>query len=72
MSVFLGDRTLSRGPPTGPWSSAVLVLAVALAIVLLATAAGFGAAAAFDAWARIDEPRAFAAGEIPALLTARV
>ena len=72
MSVFLGDRTLSRGPPTGPWSSAALVLAVALVIVILATAAGFGAAAAFDAWARIDQPRAFAAGEIPALLTARV
>ena len=72
MSVFLGDRTLSRGPPAGTWSSAALVLAVALAIVLIAAAAGFGAAAAFDAWARIDEPRAFAAGEIPALLTARV
>lgn len=71
MSVLLGDRASAR-PPAGPWSGAALVLAVALAIVLLATAAGFGAAAAFDAWARVDEPRAFAAGEIPALLTARV
>jgi CAAX protease family protein len=54
------------------WKTASLVLAVAAAIVGLAIAAGIGATAVFDLWARIDEPRAFAAGEISALLTARV
>jgi membrane protease YdiL (CAAX protease family) len=49
-----------------------LVLAVAIAIVLLATMAGFAAASLFDIWSHADEPRAFAAGEATALLTARV
>lgn len=54
------------------WKSASLVLAVAAAIVGLAIAAGIGATAVFDSWSRFDEPRAFAAGEVSALLTARV
>jgi membrane protease YdiL (CAAX protease family) len=43
-----------------------------VAIVVLGTLAGFGASNAFDSWSRIDQPRAFAAGEVQALLTARV
>jgi membrane protease YdiL (CAAX protease family) len=39
---------------------------------VLATLAGFGASAVFDSWTRLNEPRAFAAGETEALLTARV
>jgi hypothetical protein len=59
-------------PALLPWKSAAFVLLLAAGIVVLGTLAGFGASAAFDFWSRIDEPRAFAAGEIPALLTARV
>jgi membrane protease YdiL (CAAX protease family) len=54
------------------WANAAFALAVAMAIVLLATVAGFGAAAVFDALTQADAPRAFAAGEKAALLTARV
>ena len=71
MSVLLEDRA-SAPVGIGSWRRAALVLAVSLAIILLATAAGYGAAALFDTWARVDEPRAFAAGEMTALLTARV
>jgi membrane protease YdiL (CAAX protease family) len=56
----------------GTWKGAFLALAIAVVIVVLATSAGFGAMAAFDIWVQIDEPRAFAAGETAALLTARV
>jgi membrane protease YdiL (CAAX protease family) len=67
----LGDR------PEAPvaresWKSAGLALGVALAIAALGTAVGFAAAGAFDVWSRIDEPRAFAAGEMQALWTARL
>lgn len=43
-----------------------------IAIIALATVAGHGAAVLFDIWSQIREPRAFAAGELQALLTARV
>ncbi len=71
MSVSLQDR------PAAPaaretWKSAWLALGVALGIAALGTAAGFAAAGAFDVWSRIDEPRAFAAGEMQALWTARL
>jgi membrane protease YdiL (CAAX protease family) len=56
----------------GTWSSAALALIVALVIVRLAAAGGVGAAVAFDHWARLSPPRAFAAGEMSALLTARL
>jgi membrane protease YdiL (CAAX protease family) len=71
VSVSLQDPA---SPPTSlpTWRGAGLVLAVAVAIVLLAMTAGFAAAAVFDVWAHADEPRAFAAGETTALLTARV
>jgi membrane protease YdiL (CAAX protease family) len=54
------------------WKSAFLLLAIGVAIVVLASAAGYGAAIAFDGVSRIDEPRAFAAGETEALLTTRI
>jgi len=54
------------------WKSVALVLAAAVVIVAFGTLAGFAATALFDVWSRIDEPRAFAAGETEALLTARV
>jgi membrane protease YdiL (CAAX protease family) len=54
------------------WKSVALVLTTAAVVVVLGTLAGFGATAAFDIWAKLDEPRAFAAGETEALLAARV
>lgn len=54
------------------WKGVFGTAALAIAIVLLAAAAGFGASAAFDVWSRIHEPRAFAAGELEALITGRV
>ncbi|MFA5956694.1 lysostaphin resistance A-like protein [Hyphomicrobium sp.] len=55
-----------------PWQGVFATAFVAIAIVALATGAGYGAAAAFDVWSGIHEPRAFAAGEMESLLTARV
>jgi hypothetical protein len=49
----------------------VLVLAATAAIIVSGMLAG-SEGRLFDVWARIDEPRAFAAGETEALLTARV
>jgi hypothetical protein len=57
--------------PAG-WKSALLFLAVGVGIVVLASAAGYGVAMAFDGWSGIDEARAFAAGETEALLTSRI
>jgi hypothetical protein len=54
------------------WKGVASGIALAVAIVAVAMASGFGAAAAFDIWSRINEPRAFAAGETEALLTGRV
>ncbi|AGK56458.1 hypothetical protein HYPDE_23863 [Hyphomicrobium denitrificans 1NES1] len=54
------------------WKSVTLVLLTAALAVVLGTLAGYGATALFDVWSRIGEPRAFAAGEMEALLTARV
>lgn len=71
MSVSLEDHA-SAPPAFLPWKSVALVLLLAIGIVVLGTLAGFGASTAFDSWSRLDEPRAFAAGETQALLTARV
>jgi len=71
VSVSSQDRARSESGLQS-WRGAGLALAIAVAIILLAMAAGFGAAAAFDLWARVDEPRAFAAGETAVLLTMRV
>jgi hypothetical protein len=71
VSVSLQDR-VSAPAALISWKSASLVLIAATAIVGFAIAAGVGATAAFDVWSRFDEPRAFAAGEVSALLTARV
>lgn len=65
-------QEIRQETPQDGWKSAWLALAAAVAIVVLATAAGFAATAVFDIWARIDEPRAYAAGEVEALMTARV
>jgi membrane protease YdiL (CAAX protease family) len=54
------------------WKWVTLALVAAGAIVALGALAGIGATTAFDVWSRLDEPRAFAAGETEALLTARV
>jgi membrane protease YdiL (CAAX protease family) len=54
------------------WKSVALVLLATAAIVVSGMLAGFGGTALFDVWSRLDEPRAFAAGETEALLTARV
>lgn len=54
------------------WKGVAVTAVVAVAIVILATQAGYWAAWLFDAWAQIHEPRAFAAGELEALLTGRV
>lgn len=54
------------------WKGVVVTAVLAVAIIVLATGAGYGAAWLFDVWAQIHEPRAFAAGELEALLTGRV
>jgi len=63
--AFAPDAILS-------WKSVALALATTAAIVVSGMLAGFGATALFDVWSRLGEPRAFAAGETEALLTARV
>ena len=55
-----------------PWKSVAIVAAACVGIVILGSLSGFGATALFDVWTRLDEPRAFAAGETEALLTSRV
>jgi hypothetical protein len=54
------------------WKAVAGTVALAAAIIVLATVASYGAALAFDAWSAIHEPRAFAAGELEALMTDRV
>ncbi len=54
------------------WKGLAAMSVAAVVIVALATASGYGAAALFDTWSQIHEPRAFAAGEYDALITARV
>ncbi len=54
------------------WKGVVVAAVLAVAIVFLATSAGYAAATAFDAWSGIHEARAFAAGEPEALFTSRV
>ena len=54
------------------WRSLLVTAAFAVAIVVLATAAGFVAAGAFDTLSGIYDARAFAPGEPQALFTARV
>ena len=71
MSV-LSEEHAFASPTLLPWKTVALVMMLVVAIVVLGTLAGFGASNAFDSWSRIDQPRAFAAGEVQALLTARV
>ncbi|CAA2142417.1 CPBP family intramembrane glutamic endopeptidase [Hyphomicrobium sp. ghe19] len=54
------------------WKWVATGVCLAVAIVVLATVSGYGAAAVFDIWSQIKEPRAFAAGEPEALMTGRV
>ncbi len=75
VSVFLQDKAPDKLPVENgiqTWKAVAVTAAIAVAIVVLATAAGYGAALAFDVWSEIHEPRAFAAGELEALFTARV
>ncbi|WP_210269823.1 CPBP family intramembrane glutamic endopeptidase [Hyphomicrobium methylovorum] len=70
MNLFAGQRQ-EPGERAG-WKPVVAVFVITAAIIVLATAAGFGAAKLFDIVSRLDEPRAFRAGEPEFLLTARV
>ncbi len=75
MSVSLQDKAPDKLPVENriqTWKAILTTAAIAVAIVVFATAAGYGAALAFDAWSNIHEPRAFAAGEFEALFTARI
>ena len=65
---------ISLPAPVGiaTWKRAAVALALGAAIIAVAQWAGVRAITVFDVWANLDGPRAFAAGEIPALLTARV
>lgn len=65
------DKTLVENK-IQTWKGVFATAALAVVIVFLATKAGYGAAWLFDEWAQIHEPRAFAAGELEALLTGRV
>jgi hypothetical protein len=71
VSVLSEDHAFAP-PALLPWKTVALVVMLVVAIIALGTLAGFGASDAFDSWSRIDQPRAFAAGEVQALLTARV
>jgi membrane protease YdiL (CAAX protease family) len=71
VSVSIEDRA-SGAETLLSWKSIVLVMAIAVATVAAGTLAGYAATAMFDIWSRIDAPRAFAAGEIQSLQTARV
>lgn len=54
------------------WKGVFATAALAIAIIVVATAAGYGAAATFDIWSGIHEPRAYTPDELEALLTGRV
>lgn len=54
------------------WKGVLAATVLAVAIVVLATAAGYGAASVFDLWSHMREPRAYAAGEFEALFTGKV
>jgi membrane protease YdiL (CAAX protease family) len=54
------------------WLEAVAVFAATLAILAVATVAGTGMAGLFDIWADIGTPRAYSAGTLEALSTARL
>jgi membrane protease YdiL (CAAX protease family) len=54
------------------WLEAVAVLALGVAILAGATLAGAGAADQFDLWADVGTPRAYPAGTLEALSTARL
>jgi uncharacterized protein len=54
------------------WKGVAVGVALAVVIIVLAIVAGHVSADAFDVWSEIHEPRAFAAGEMEALLTGRV
>ncbi|HEY8129454.1 MAG TPA: CPBP family intramembrane glutamic endopeptidase [Hyphomicrobium sp.] len=71
MSVSSQDKSPAQGR-FQVWKGVIAGIALAVAIAALATASGYAAAAAFDFWSQIHEPRAFAAGETEALLTGRV
>jgi membrane protease YdiL (CAAX protease family) len=71
VSVSLEDH--AAAPPAFlPWTSVTFIVLLAAGTVVLGTLAGYGASIAFDFWAGLSAPRAFAAGEIQDLLTARV
>lgn len=54
------------------WATVAAAGVLAVAIILIASSAGYAAARAFDTWSGIHEARAFAAGEPEALFTGRV
>lgn len=71
MSVSIEDR--APGAETLlSWKSIVLVMAIAVVTVAAGTLAGYAATAVFDIWSGTDAPRAYAAGEIQSIQTARV
>ena len=71
MSVSIEDRA-PRAETLLSWKSIVLVMAIAVATVVIGTLAGYAATSAFDIWSGIGAPRAYAAGEMQSLATARV
>lgn len=62
----------SIGASRRTWLEAFAVLACGLAILSVATLAGAVLGGVFDAWADIDTPRAYMAGSLEALSTARL
>jgi uncharacterized protein len=75
--VSLSSQEKARDNPPADngfqtWKGLAVASIAAIAIVAMATASGYGAALYFDYWTEIREPRAFAAGEFDALITARV
>jgi membrane protease YdiL (CAAX protease family) len=75
VSVSSQGRDRDNRPVQSPlqtWAALAATAVSVTAIIVLATAAGRVAADLFDVFSEIHEPRAFAAGEIESLITARV
>lgn len=68
--------TIDAAQPPRPawksWTRALAAFLLAAAVLMLALGAGFGAGMLFDAWAGVDQPRAYGAGEAEALTAARL
>jgi uncharacterized protein len=69
---LMHDAAVNNGDLRRSWWQAGAVLCAGVLILVAATLAGSAVAHYFDAWADIDTPRAYRAGALEALSTARL